>query len=562
LLAVAIVAGAPAARADEAGPAEQLARVLLAPGVGREAKGMACERLKELGAAAAPAVPALMLQLRNGDQILRDYAITTLGQIGPAATAALPALRAVVHNDPSVENRQSAADAVRRIERKPAKPENAPEPLRTEPPVNAQPRPVAAGLPLPSGKDGGKLPASYSVLSSQGEAWLVATHQRGGAALAALRETVRGLAQYFDQPPRVTGGFAGRTDQQAQIVFETRLQDMPTLGVALAAVAEGQREAGVCVIFGKPEAVRGGFAELQRKAVALLARPPTRAGEPAPWRSERIPDGSGTLRLAEGWRIASASKAMVTVRGPGNQEVMLGIWMPVHTPDAERSFNEQQAGLGLLPRGSGALVAAMATPAKAIQDLMPQLSRLAANSGAPAISNITILEEKPAPSLTGSSAFVLWDCDRTSGGTAARWRALSQATLGAVGPGQWVFYVSQAAAPRDSFEKDLPVMVQIWSSWRIEDRVLQERLAAAAKSQQRTTEVIRETHDNLDQARTRALADWAEVIRGYRTAEDTRTGERTQVDLGWSREIVEHLNEQAGSEIYREVPLRDDYWAP
>ena len=57
--------------------------------------------------------------------------------------------------------------------------------------------------------------------------------------------------------------------------------------------------------------------------------------------------------------------------------------------------------------------------------------------------------------------------------------------------------------------------------------------------------------------RDRSATDFDEVIRGQRTVEDTRTGERTSVDLGNVNEIVDKLNEH-NPDRYIQIPLRDE----
>jgi hypothetical protein len=54
----------------------------------------------------------------------------------------------------------------------------------------------------------------------------------------------------------------------------------------------------------------------------------------------------------------------------------------------------------------------------------------------------------------------------------------------------------------------------------------------------------------------RGHADFIETIRGTRTIEDTRTGQRGDADLGWSKETVDTLNEGDPGR-FREIPLRD-----
>ena len=59
----------------------------------------------------------------------------------------------------------------------------------------------------------------------------------------------------------------------------------------------------------------------------------------------------------------------------------------------------------------------------------------------------------------------------------------------------------------------------------------------------------------LDQSRRNDNFD--ELIRGYRTVEDTQTGEKRSMDLGNVDKIVDDLNEHDPGR-YREIPLRDE----
>jgi hypothetical protein len=136
---------------------DSLVRALRDPDRTAEAKGDTCLQLMDLGPAAAPAVPALIGLLNNQDEMLRDYAVTTLDRIGPAARNALPALRRTAVKDSSAEIRELARSAITKIgghapssepasmppvvatETEPAK---SPEPAKTEP-VVASPEPPA-----------------------------------------------------------------------------------------------------------------------------------------------------------------------------------------------------------------------------------------------------------------------------------------------------------------------------------------------------------------------------------------------------------------------------------
>jgi len=111
LLIAGLVSLVPAPAAD----VDSLVRVLRDPDKTVEAKGDACLQLMDLGPAAAPAVSALVSLLNVQEEMLRDYAVTTLDRIGPAARNALPALRRTATKDTSPEIRELARTAITRI---------------------------------------------------------------------------------------------------------------------------------------------------------------------------------------------------------------------------------------------------------------------------------------------------------------------------------------------------------------------------------------------------------------------------------------------------------------
>jgi hypothetical protein len=131
---------------------DSLVRALRDPDRTAEAKGETCLQLMDLGPAAAPAVPALIGLLNNQDEMLRDYAVSTLDRIGPAARNALPALRRTAAKDTSAEIRELAHAAIAKIsgamaESEPAK-AAAPESVTPPAPVvRATPEVQAAKPP-------------------------------------------------------------------------------------------------------------------------------------------------------------------------------------------------------------------------------------------------------------------------------------------------------------------------------------------------------------------------------------------------------------------------------
>jgi hypothetical protein len=140
------------APAQDAPALSALIQILKDPAKNTAEKGNACLKLMEMGARANPAIPALIPLLQNKDELMRDYAITTLKKIGPASSSALPALEKVAASDPSQEIRSLAADAVRAISGSSIKPDagKPKPPNQTVPSVRQNPTPEPGSPKAPS----------------------------------------------------------------------------------------------------------------------------------------------------------------------------------------------------------------------------------------------------------------------------------------------------------------------------------------------------------------------------------------------------------------------------
>ena len=129
-------------------------------------------------------------------------------------------------------------------------------------------------------------------------------------------------------------------------------------------------------------------------------------------------------------------------------------------------------------------------------------------------------------------------------------------------------------APDSSFDRDLPLMLQTANSLKLNAQAVQQHSdeAIAAQNQRFASfeAGMKEKNDAFDSymkstqnnelINERSNADFDEVIRGYRTVEDTETGNRTSVDLGNVDQIVDGLN-QGDPGRYVQIPLRDEMYA-
>jgi hypothetical protein len=256
-----------------------------------------------------------------------------------------------------------------------------------------------------------------------------------------------------------------------------------------------------------------------------------------------LPDGSGTIYLPAGWHIGSASKGMVSAVGPEGT-VDLGIWCPVYTPQAVAMM------YGVRPP----LVASYSEPARVVQELMPQLSAGLRRLGQPGARWVRLIEQTPAAWPNGRGAYLHFETEVDGHG---RWQTVALVLLMPNADGSYVYYTSSVSAPSARFARSFPLLLQIWSHWKVADSVYQERLNHAMESMRETGRIIRETNTYRQQAQDRSNRAWDLTIRGHWVYEDTETGERREIDHSDINKRVEQLNHAAGYERYKVVPYHN-----
>ena len=193
--------------------------------------------------------------------------------------------------------------------------------------------------------------------------------------------------------------------------------------------------------------------------------------------------------------------------------------------------------------------------------------------GGPSIVLDQILETETVPAQLpgGQAQRIYFSSDHSQNGQTVHRRAWAQMECYPVGSGTWGIYCSEVSSPDASFDRDLPTMVAIAKSWKLNDSVVQQHtqqnIAAQNQAFAAFEQSMREKQDAFDSylksvqhnelIQERSNANFDEVIRGYRTVYDTETGQRTSADLGNVNEIVNSLNEYDPGR-YVQIPLRDE----
>lgn len=429
----------------------------------------------------------------------------------------------------------------------PAVPEN---PLATAP----EPKPAMAGTASTGAAVGGL--AGYDLLTSRGTgraffAQKPTVRSAKEGALAALRD----LRALFDEKPALAGAFGDEKDKQCQASFTAKLKGQAVKGSVLCGV--GDKGAAVSIVFDRADAPPAEVASLVGSLPVLNQ-----------WVTHPLPGGSGTVQLPADWKITQSSQlGTVIAEGPAGQSVGLGVGAEVVDP---HSFIAAQV------RANGTmLVAPYADPVTTLKNITPQLSSMSQRRGGPPITLNRIITNSPAQAQIpgGQAAWITCALTKGTGPSSVAVREIALLECYPVGPMGWGLYTSYATGPDATFDRDLPIMMQIAQSWKLNDQNVMNNsrqmidaqnrnfaaFQASMKAKNEAFDGYMESLRNADRVRERSNADFDEIIRGYRTVEDSQTGYRKEVDLGYSKEIVDKLNEKEGYNRYKEIPLRDQY---
>ncbi|MCX6929611.1 MAG: hypothetical protein NT154_41310 [Verrucomicrobia bacterium] len=443
--------------------------------------------------------------------------------------------------------------------------------------------PLAAPTDSPAqgvtGNSSGGVPKGYSVVITTDSGKKLLTHKTEAKSVeAALGSSLQDLSGWFDARPATKGAFVDAKERrQGGAPFTAKLKGQPVKG--LVSCALGENGADITVTYSRADAPASEWAKLSGGTNAPAG--PATGG--IKMHEYAFPDGTGSIQLPDGWKTSAQTCIHgVQIQGPAGQTVSLGVSYSVNTPDSFIVQNQIQLAaqarqMGFPPpKPIEMLVAPYTGPVEALKNLLPQLSKMSQTRGGPAVTLDKILETpKPAQAVfpNGQAAAVYFAFTKTTGGTPTPFRSRSQFETWMVGTGAWSLYITEAAAPDATFDKDWPVMLAIATSLKTDPVAVQRATGRAIDAQNANFRAMQKAHatqvagfDDYMKSqqrnsliRDRVATDFDEVIRGQRTVEDTRTGERTSVDLGNVNEIVDKLNER-DPDRYIQIPLRDELY--
>ncbi len=440
--------------------------------------------------------------------------------------------------------------------------------------------------------DGSAAPTGYKVvnLNFYGKA-LLAEKVKATSVPTALRASLTDLTKFFGTKPTLGKVYEDSRDHRMGAAdFAVTWQGQAFRGLLLTRLRPGG--AKVLAIYSRSDTPRARWAELlgasealgaspgstDRSAAAAPApstRPPRPYGEPL--KPYRFPDGTGFVGLARGWTTqAQSCQNGFLLTGPAGQRLSMGFSQRVNLPNS----------VGASMPNSPFPTAPFMAPQQAVVQMTPIMSQLSVRRGGPSFVIDNIVERRdiqPVVPMGPNATTLSYGVTETpKGGSPRHYRVLaSVSTLPA--EGQWVLSVHEMEAPDPSFDQDLPAMLAMAQSWRVnvdvvnkktqvtiaqreqwfneQQKAMQARYEASYEANRRFMESQRSEPTKGSAARKSAadaaVDDFDEYLRGSRTVVDTRTGEKGSADLGSVDEIVDGLN-IAEPGRYRQIPLRDE----
>jgi hypothetical protein len=462
---------------------------------------------------------------------------------------------------------------------------------------------AAIVLPLPVCLAGqaGEAPSGYAVVRTVNSGMALSRRMPQAKTVRdALRSTLVDLERYLGSKPQLRGAYEDTRDRlSGGAGFKGELRGRPIQGIISCRI--GPDGALVVVVYASADAPRSEWARLLEASPGDGAGPNAPSAEAdrsqagaVPLKPYRFPDGSGVVGIADGWHTSAQSCAgPVLVQGPADQSVAMGLTWSVSTPDSLAVQNHRQMvatarQLGSPPPQFDMLVAPFTGPLEALKNLAPQLSEISARKGGrPFQIDKPALRQEMRPSLAGGKAAVVSYglSEKGADGRVRHYRAEAYLETDPGGQGAWMMLGVIMRAPDATFERDLPAMRAMVFSLKENAQVINQKAQQALNAQNQWFQAQQQAHrqqvegferqqqahrevtkaqdrqnknwEKNQNATSRSHDDYDEVLRGYRTVEDTRSGVKTSVDLGNVDVIVDKLNE-ADPGRYRQIPLRDE----
>ena len=486
-------------------------------------------------------------------------------------------------------------------------------------PVNPLGAPAAAATPAQDAKNGG--------VQTLGQFLVLGTTQTGKTLFiklpaaqtleSAITQTADELGKILDEKPDLTGAFAnGKAMTRGGALLTGKLKGQSVHGWIFAGLPKAGGGGGVtaCAVIAPADVLA---ADVQ----TLFSFMPGQLN----LKEYAFPDGSGSIELPPGWTTRDQTCAHgVVVVGPAGQAIAIQNRIVVSTPDgnyarlAQKNYesamflydmqmkgyqdsiarHEQFPNIPVMPepkkpeppdltrRYPGTIFCRVCSGAdEVLKYFFPISEKMQKDAGGPYTTLEKIIEIAPAdgnPLIANAKAGIAYlAVTDHNGDKATAMRVLHRIDTNPVldGKDKWVVVFNTMRAPDASFDRDLPVMMDIMNSFKVNLNVTNQILSHEGEvirqiGEENTRRMLQRGREfneaqaqhiaNFEagmqaqaQARHDANSDFIEYVSGVRTVYNTRTGESAQVNLFNVNAIVNGLNAAANDPNANiQIPLR------
>ena len=359
----------------------------------------------------------------------------------------------------------------------------------------------------------GVLPRGFQIYNDpQGSGRVVFVKFSGGSrsASGAMRDFLSQMNGYFDAPPKFVGAVGDPQDRVVQAMWSSSLNNQTIRGVATVVV--GQSDATFAMMFDRPQTFAASYSRL---AKALAPQMPKSSGSnggevsTANWTRQTMGDRSAAATLPPGWHMTDCVNGAMDIVGPNKQVMALGLAFPI--------FSIQ------MPGSKPGSVAPYMDPVHAIMFYEAGMNTIKMQQ-TPVSWYGKLIEQTPVQNPGGQGIYALQESNNEAGHR----KGLMLMMTSQMTSEEWLLYTSYAVSDASTFSQDLPVMMKIWASWKVDDRLYQQRMQQALATMKETSNILQSTIDNQMHAYDNTNYAMDMVIRGNWPVENTETGAREE----------------------------------
>jgi P2-related tail formation protein len=232
-------------------------------------------------------------------------------------------------------------------------------------------------------------------------------------------------------------------------------------------------------------------------------------------------DGSAWMDVPAGWQVTEGS-GIAYARGPEDLGVLVGAHSQFWTQQGARVVRQYGGQVG----GLGAPISDLLGPDQAVAAMLPWV---AATQNVE-VADLEVVKTWPLPKQPGTVGQHIRYTLRGVGGTKAM-EGVAYVMSGPLSNVQWFGSINLLSAPQATFDRNLPLLWRIYTTYGISQVLLSQRWAQVMKDQDAITAIIQDVTADRAETTTLEAERWDKVIRGVTPVIDPTTGETRDISI-------------------------------